>query len=366
MGNSESETGKGIEVGNRDKKINNLRNSIDDVDKKIVKLLNDRLLIGKQIGTIKESGGNIVLDTSREKKVMERLSKLNEGPMSDNVLHYIYSVIINASREIQKPLTISYLGPEATYSHIASMNHFGHSGNYIPKTNIGDVFSDVSNGYSHYGMVPVENSIEGAVNPTLDQLFDTDLKICAEKYQPISHDLLSLTGKMEDIKIITSHSQPLGQCRDWIQKNLPGVRIEECESTARAAQKASSEKSVAAIASKQAAELYKLKVVETKIEDYKNNVTRFLAIGKESHPKTGNDKSTIMFVTSNTPGALYKTLEPVSVAGLNMVKLESRPTKIENWNYFFVMDFEGHYEDSIVQEMKAKMKAICLFTNFLG
>lgn len=351
----------------KNKSIEECRIEIDKIDEKIVNLLNERLLYGKQIGKEKFSKGNQILDTGREKEVLERLQSINNGPLAENVLHYIYSVIITATKEIQKPLMISYLGPEATYTHIAAMNYFGHSGTFVPKYNIKDIFADVERGDSNFGVVPVENSIEGAVNPTLDQLFETDLKIASEKYQPISHALLSKTGEISDISIVYSHPQPFGQCRNWLANNLPGVQIEECSSTARAAQKASENSNIAAIASTKAAQIYNLKVIRPQIADYSKNVTRFLILSKDQETKkTGNDKTSIMFVTAHNPGALFNALEPVANAGLNIVKLESRPTKRQNWNYFFIMDIEGHIEDKNLQDALLKMQEFCLFHKNLG
>lgn len=343
-----------------------LRHSIDDIDSKIVSMINDRLNISLKVGDLKKEFENKVLDKSRENEIMQRLCDMNVGPVSDTVLQYIFSVIMSASRELQKPLSIAYLGPEATYTHIAAMNHFNYSGKFLPQTNISEIFAEVERGACQYGVVPVENSIEGAVNHTLDLLFESEVKIVAEKFQIISHDLMSETGDIDDIKVIYSHPQPFAQCRNWLQRNVPNAVLEECSSTAHAARKAAGNKNAAAIASSKAAQVYKLKVVESKIEDSAKNETRFLVIGKEDMPNTGNDKTSVMFVTSHVPGALFKTLEPVAQAGINMVKLESRPTKSENWSYFFIMDIEGHQDDPRIQKILSVMKHLCLFLKILG
>ncbi len=343
-----------------------LRSGIDTIDCKIVKLINERLLLGRKIGEVKEKSQSKVLDQKREKEVLQRLIDINEGPADDDVLRYIFSVIMQATRQIQKSNRISYLGPEASYTHIAALHHFRHSGSFVEEANIRAIFSEVSKKESQFGVVPVENSIEGAVNHTLDLFREFNLNIIAEHYEPISHDILALTAKLSDIKTIYSHPQAIAQCRGWIRRKLPDAKIVETSSTSRAARIASEENRTAAIASSRAAHIYGLKVVESKIEDHSGNITRFLVIGNETIEPTGHDKTSIMFATSHIPGALFKTLDPVNKAGLNMVKLESRPTKDENWSYYFFMDIEGHIRDKKVSETMEKMNEQCLFLKHLG
>ena len=347
-------------------KIDTLRKSIDDIDDNILDLINRRLLLAKEIGRIKELNNEPILDSARETTIIKRLSSLNKGHLSNNALHHIFTEIIAASREIQKPQLVTYLGPEATFTHIAAIKHFGRSVSFVPQPSIRDIFSEVEKGVCHYGVTPVENSIEGAVNYTLDLFFESNLKICAELYLNISLDLLSKTGNLDDIKVIYSHPQPIGQCRGWLRKNLPEIVPEECSSTAYAAQKAAENSEAAAIASSEAARLYNLQIVASKIEDFSKNITRFLVIGRDEIHMTGNDKTSIMFVTSHVPGALYRVLEPIAKSGINMLKLESRPTKHENWSYFFFVDLEGHIEDPKVQDTVSKMKSLCQYLKLLG
>ena len=346
--------------------ITGLRKSIDEVDEKILGLINQRLLYAKKIGMIKKAKGNQVVDNQREVEIMKRLSSINKGPIRDSVLVHIFNDIIAESREIQKPQTVAFLGPEATFTHIAAMNHFGYSVSFAPQMSILEVFREVEKGDSNYGVVPVENSIEGAVNHTLDLFFESGLKICAEIYCPVSHDLLSVSGSLERIDRIFSHPQAFAQCRNWLRKYLPDVILEECSSTAHAAEKASREPGTAAVASSRAAQMYNLKVAAPKIQDFTHNVTRFLVIGTDVTHSTGADKTSVMFATVHAPGALHRVLEPVAVAGINMEKLESRPTKHENWNYFFFVDIEGHIEDNIVAETLNSMKPLCLYHKYLG
>ncbi len=353
------------------KNINNLdlgrlREQIDSIDSKILNLINQRLEIGKKVGAIKKETGGQILDKTREQKIMEKLFNLNQGPADEELLRYFFNVIITATREIQKPKTISFLGPEASYSHIAALTHFKHSGQFVEQSNLYDIFREVEKKESHFGVVPIENSIEGAVNHTLDLFKDFDLNICAEHYEPISHDLLSITGDPDDVRKIFSHPQALAQCRTWLKKKFDHIDIQETSSTSKAALLASEDKSIAAIASGQAGHIYGLQTVESKIEDHSGNVTRFLIIGKEYPELTGKDKTSIMFATSHIPGALFKALEPVDRAGLNMLKLESRPTRDQNWSYYFFLDIEGHTNDRRVRDTIEEIKKYSLSLKTLG
>ncbi len=343
-----------------------LREEIDRIDARILDLINDRLKIGEKVGAVKKEKGSQVLDRTRERMVIENLSRINQGPADKELIQYIFNVIITATREIQKPKTVAYLGPKASYSHIAALNHFKHSGAFIPQSNLFDIFRDVDRSQSHFGVVPVENSIEGAVNHTLDLFTEFDLNICAEHYEPVSHDLLSITGEPRDVKTVYSHPQAIAQCKGWLKKKFPDVEVIETSSTSKAALLASKDESVAAIASQKAAHIYELLPIESKIEDFAGNVTRFLVIGKHTPGRTGKDKTSIMFATSHTPGALFKALAPIDRAGLNMVKLESRPTRHHNWSYYFFMDIEGHIEDEAVAKTIDEIRAATLSLKILG
>lgn len=343
-----------------------LREEIDRIDARILDLINQRLRIGEKVGAVKKEKGSQILDRSRERKVIEHLSTINTGPADKDLIQYIFNVIITATREIQKPKTVAYLGPKASYTHIAALNHFKHSGRFIQQPNLFDIFRDVERDESHFGVVPVENSIEGAVNHTLDLFTEFDLKICAEHYEPVSHALLSITGEPKDVKTIYSHPQAIAQCKGWIKKTFPNVDVMETTSTSKAAMLASEDESVAAIASQKAAHIYELLPVATRIEDLGGNITRFLVIGKNQPQRTGKDKTSIMFATSHIPGALFKALEPIDKAGLNMLKLESRPTRHQNWSYYFFMDIAGHIEDTEVAKTIEAVRAYTLTLKVLG
>lgn len=343
-----------------------IKNEIETIDKTLIELINKRLLIAKELSNSNDSKNVDLFDAIYDKRMIRKLCKLNEGPLSEELLRMIFSNIAAAARSVQKPLSISYLGPEATFTHIAAMNHFGHTAIFIPETTIYDIFQSVEKRECHFGVVPVENSIEGSVNHTLDRLFISDVKICAEKYLSISHDLLSLSSRLEDIKVVYSHPQPIAQCRRWLRDNLPGIALQECSSTAFAARKAATEAGAAAIASNLAAQVYNIPVVASQIEDFSKNMTRFLVIGHEKSKRTDRDKTSIMFVTAHHPGALFRVLEPIADSGVNMLKLESRPIKQENWNYFFFIDLEGHIDDHHLISVVEEMKKLCLNVKILG
>ena len=343
-----------------------VRNRIDAIDDTILDLLNERLTLGGEIGAIKRNAGLKVLDTGREQAIFDRLFARNSGPLNEQVIQHLYSAIMAATREVQRPQAIAYLGPEATNTHVAALTHFEHAGEFVPRTSISEIFSEVEKGSCQYGVVPVENSIEGAVNHTLDLLFTSGLQICGETVLSISHDLLSREPGLGEISVIYSHPQAFAQCRKWLGANLPHVRLVESASTASAAKRAAIEPGSAAIAGPQAASIYNLKTLVGGIEDRSRNTTRFLTLGKEKTRSTGNDKTTLMFVTRHVPGALVSALRPLSTGSINMVKLESRPTQMENWSYFFIVDVEGHMEDPEIASAFKEMEATTLFLKHVG
>ncbi len=347
--------------------LSDLRKQIDEIDDQVLALLNRRLETAIEIGRIKSEKGFQVLDMARENAVISRMTAANSGPMTRNDVYRIFREIICASRELQKSHRVAFLGPEATYTHIAAMNHFGKSVSFVAQPTIRDIFEEVEKKTSHYGVVPVENSIEGVVNHTLDLFFESELKICGEIFQSISHDLLTQTGTtLKDIRTVYSHPQALAQCRNWIRKYLPGTEMKECSSTAAAAREASVKTGAAAIASGEAAHMYHLETLASRIEDITRNTTRFLIIGPDKIVRTGKDKTSFLFVTAHVPGALFRSLQPMANAGINMMKLESRPTRHENWSYFFFVDIEGHIQDPAVEKTMAEMKEVCLYLKWLG
>ena len=346
--------------------LDKLRKKIDELDLKILELLNKRTEVVLDVGKTKQDKHLKVYSPERERAILKRLKEKNIGPFPDGTLRLIYEEILSASLALQQPLKVSYLGPSATFTHLAAKRQFGSSADYMPESTIKEVFDSVSRDKARYGVVPIENSTEGIVNYTLDMFVDSDLKIAFEIMLPISHNLLSKTGKKADIKKIYSHSQAKAQCRGWLESNFPGIPVIEELSTAAAAKRVSKDTSAAAVASELAASEYNLQFIEKGIEDNKTNFTRFLVIAKESVGKTGKDKTSIMFSVKDKPGALYLILRPFARHKINLTKIESRPSKRKAWEYFFFVDLEGHIDDKGVRKAINSVKKECLFFRVLG
>jgi chorismate mutase/prephenate dehydratase len=343
-----------------------LRNRIDALDQELLALLNRRQTLAQEIGKIKNLEGAGTLDFQREEEVLAHLQQLNPGPLSPVALRNIFREIISAAREIQTPLAVAFLGPEATFSHLAALKKFGKATRYGPLATIQEVFAEVEKRKYQYGVVPIENSTEGVVNITLDLFVDTPLQICGEIFLEIAHDLVSRSGQLADIEVIYTHPQAYGQCRRWLAGHLKDTPVIEVASTGLAAQKAAQNPNAAAIASAMAASLYGLRVAEARIEDYPGNSTHFFVLG-ETHPgPTGADKTSIIFAVDNVPGALYKTLRPLAERGLNMTRIVSRPAKTEAWRYLFFVDLDGHREDPLVRETLEEMERLSAHFKLLG
>ena len=342
------------------------RHKIETIDAEILRLLNERAEIVIEVGKAKSEKRMDVHDPQREEEIIDRLSSQNHGPFPQQALSPVFREIISACRSLEGELTVAYLGPAATYTHIACTQHFGSSIRTHSQESIQEVFEAVERGKTNYGVVPIENSTEGSVNRTLDLLIGSKVMICGEILTRISHDLLSQSGSAEDILAIYSHPQALAQCRQWLRKNLPQVPLLETASTTKAAQMAAEDKKAAAIASSFAGNLYGLKVVESRIEDYVHNYTRFFVLGPQMAKKTGRDKTSILFSISHAPGSLYGVLKPFSERGINLTKIESRPVKDRPWDYVFFLDFEGHATDGAIVETLAELKKNVLFQKLLG
>ncbi len=343
-----------------------LRKKIDEIDEKIVNLLKERIEIAKRIGKIKQNIGSESFDLIREKEVLNRILKMNKGMFPEDTLKIIYSEIIKACRSAQQKIKVAYLGPEATFSHIAALKYFGTSAELVPVETILDVFEEVSSERVNFGVVPIENSIEGVVATTLDAIYEYGLKVCGEIYESISHHLMNQTGRLEDVKKILSHPQAISQCRKWLRKKLPSVPIETVPSTALAAKWAAVDESIGAIASLMAAKLYHLQIVAKNIEDIKGNSTRFWIIGKTEMLSTGNDKTSLLFSVADRPGALYDVLKCFAQRKINLTKIESRPSKDEPWKYLFFLDCEGHIKDEKIKSCLEEMQNCCLQVIWLG
>ena len=328
-------------------------------------MLNQRARLSLQIGRLKAKSKKSVYSPDREKVVYERIEKQNKGPISDETLKAVYREIMSGSLALEKPLKITYMGPPASFSNIAALKKFGSSVKYVPVNSITEVFAEVEHERADYGVVPIENSIEGAVNYTLDMFMESDLKICSEISLEISHNLLAKC-KMNRIKKVYSNPQVFGQCRMWLESNLPRGELIEVSSTTKAAEIAVKEKYSAAIASLLAAECYGLNVAARSIEDSAHNVTRFLVIGKVESNPTGKDKTSIMFSLKDRIGALHDMLVPFKKYKINMTKIESRPSKKKPWEYYFFIDMIGHYQDKSVKKALGELRNVCTHVKVLG
>ncbi|TKB72799.1 MAG: prephenate dehydratase [Nitrospira sp.] len=348
--------------------IHSYRTEIDRIDDEILRLLNERSKSVLEIGRLKRlsDGGANLHTPAREAAILDRLMKQNAGPFPNEAIRPVYREIMSASLSLEGPQRVAYLGPRATFTHLASMKQFGESAHYVPVTGIKDVFSEVERGRAHFGVVPIENSTEGVVNHTLDMFIDSTLVIYGEVLQEISHQLLSKSERVEEIKKIYSHPHAIAQCRNWLETHLPHVPLAEVASTARAAELCGDDPSAAAIASELAAQLYGLKVLRSRIEDNTNNFTRFLVLAQKAPERTGKDKTSLMLSVKDKVGALYDLLRPFASLGLNMTKIESRPSRRKAWEYLFFVDIEGHVDEDRVKKALEEIKSRCLFMKILG
>jgi chorismate mutase/prephenate dehydratase len=341
------------------------RKAIDKLDSQIVKLLNERTLHVLAIGEIKRKAGEEIYAPHRERAVLNRVCRSNAGPITNESLQAIYREIMSSALSLEKSMQIAYLGPEATFTHQAAIRRFGSSLRYSSQKTIADVFSEVSKNRAEYGVVPVENSTEGVVTHTLDMLVDSDLKIVAQIVLPVQHCLLS-NGPRSQIKKLFAHPQSLGQCRIWVQNNLPRVEIIETSSNARSAEFATKESGSAAIAGILAAEKYGLDVLEYDIQDNATNATRFLVLGRQCSPPTGRDRTSIMISITDKVGALHSALAAFRRYRINMTKIESRPSKRKAWEYFFFIDCDGHMQERKVENAIRHLGEHCNFVKVLG
>jgi chorismate mutase/prephenate dehydratase len=346
--------------------IRDIRKKIDAGDNKILELLKDRIGYAKEIGKLKAETKRAKWDPKREREIYTRLLEANNNVFPEKSLISIFNEIITSCRLSQKKIEVSYLGPEATFTHLAGVSYFGHSATYKPMESIDEVFSEVDKGRTQYGIVPVENSIEGAVFSTLDSFMKYSVKICGEIQLPISHNLVCRSGNIEDIQTVASHAQPLAQCREWLKKNLPSTPTLPVFSTGAAAQMAANNPNIGAIASSLAIKTYELQVVVKGIEDYQGNTTRFLVIGKKSPNKSGNDKTSLLLGLMDRPGSLNEVLTILSSKNINLAKIESRPVKGKQWTYLFFIDMLGHMENPVIAEACNILKQTCSYYEWLG
>ena len=364
------------------------RKAIDQLDEQLVRLLSERTRHVLAIGDIKRQAGEEIYAPHRERAVLDRIAKLNSGPMTRDQLQAIYREIMSSALALEKTLSIAYLGPEATFTHQAAIRRFGSSLHYAAQKTIADVFTEVQKGRADYGVVPVENSTEGVVTHTLDMFVDSDLKIVSQIVLPVSHCFGSRFPR-EKIEAIYVHPQTRGQCRNWLQRNFPNVEIIETLSNAVSAERAMApshpalmrkrpgqapivtidtkrEMPTGAIASELAAEKYHLPVLERDIQDNAANATRFLVLGRQCSPPTGHDRTSLMISVTDKVGALHEALASFRRAKINLTKIESRPSKRKAWEYFFFIDCDGHAEDKKVAKAIKNLGEHCNFVKILG
>jgi chorismate mutase/prephenate dehydratase len=347
--------------------LDDLRKKIDSIDRNIIDHLNERVQLAFEIGRLKSKSGAEIYNPTREQQVLEQITKLNKGPLDESSIHFIYREIISAATALQKRLIVAYLGPEATFTHQAAIKNFGSSLDYRPLNTIVDVIIEVERGDADYGVFPIENSTGGSVNNSQEILADTELKIISQVYLKVEHCLIS-NSAFEDINEVYSKDQAFNQCRDWLRRNLPNAALIDVSSTSKGVQIARDKPGAAAIASIIASEIHRVPVLKENIQDSKDNMTRFLVIGKTAAAALGEgkDKTSLVFSIKDEVGGLQKALESFSRRNINLVKIESRPSRRKAWDYYFYVDFLGHIEEPLVKEAMEDLEEHCPFVKWLG
>ena len=347
-------------------KISRLRRKIDQIDSNILSLLNERADLVVEVGEEKAKAKMDLHVPQREEEIFTRLIRENRGRFPRHAIRPVFREVISACRSLEGPLTLAYLGPEGTFTQAAALKHFGHSVKTTALSSIDQVFREVEAGACHYGVVPVENSIEGVVNHTLDMLINSGLLICGEVELRIHHHLLTRSKKLNQIRQVYSHQQSLAQCRAWLDTHLLNAERIAVSSNAEAARLASAKKNAAAIAGESAAEYYDLPVLYSNIEDHPDNTTRFLVLGNHDTNPSGKDKTSILFSAPNRPGALHDMLACFAANNVSMTRIESRPSRLGMWDYVFFVDIEGHAQDPQVVAALKKLGAAASMVKLLG
>jgi chorismate mutase/prephenate dehydratase len=342
-----------------------LRERIDELDGKIVDLLNARAQIVVEIGKLKQQHNAPIYSPDREKMVLEKVRRLNHGPLPDRCLEAVYRELMSGSFALEKPLRIGFLGPFGSFSHWASVQKFGSSVTHVPLADIPSVFDEVARGHIDYGLVPVENSIHGGVVDTLDAFLNSSAKICAEVKVTIHHNLLA-RDQWDKVTAIYSKPEVFSQCRKWLSAMGKDRDVQPAASTSKAAEMASHQPGVAAIGSKLAGQLHGLRVLFENIEDDPDNETRFFVIGREPARRSGDDKTAVMFTTAHKPGALAEVLDVFKENGINLTDIEKRPSKKVNWEYYFFIDAQGHQDDAGMLRAISEARQHCLQLTVLG
>lgn len=345
-------------------KLKSCRDGIDALDNEMLKMVSRRGQLAREIGSLKDDG--VIYRPEREAQVLRRLAALNQGPLSADAVTNIFRSVMSNCRALEKELSVAFLGPLGTFSEEAANKQFGGLSAPIQCSSIDEVFRQVETGQANYGVVPVENSTEGAVGRTLDLLMQTSLKICGEIELAVHHNLLSKHNDISQITKVYSHSQSLAQCHEWLNKSLQNAERQSVVSNAEAAKISTLIDGTAAIASKRAAELFGLNILAENIEDDPKNTTRFLVLSQHDVAVSGKDKTSLLMSTKNVPGAVLALLEPLAKHGVSLTKLESRPSKIGMWEYMFFIDIEGHYQEPKVAAALKELESRASFLKLLG
>jgi chorismate mutase / prephenate dehydratase len=349
--------------------ISDYRRRIDALDAEILRLLNERAELARRIGAAKHREDRPAFAPAREREVLERVGSLTEGPLSREQAQSIFREVISACRALERHLTVAYWGPPASNTHVAARRRFGSQVEFLEAGSVAEVFLAVERGAADFGVVPVENSTEGVVAPTLDRFLQSDLSICTEVYVPIHHNLLSKAASLDGLRRVYTMFQATAQCRDWIARHLGHVELVDTTTTARGAELAAQDPEAGAIANTAAAERYGLNVLAENIEDNPRNRTRFWVIGRLQPGPSGRDKSSLLFSVPHTPGALVRALSVLADHGVSLTFIESRPTKQNPWEYVFFVDVQGHAGEGPDTPLCRALEAFgerCLFMRVLG
>ncbi len=345
--------------------LKELREEINNIDEQLLRLLQERAEVSKKVGSLKADTGGVVHVPHRENEILDRLNALNHGIYPLEAIEKIWTEIFLASRSVQHPNRVAFLGPSGSFGHMASLSFFGAYSVMVPITPQTDIFTEVETERADFGVVAIQNSVFGTVRDVLERFQHTSLNICAEIYQPIRHHLIS-KSPLNEIKRIYSHSQPFAQCRIWINKNMKSIEQIEVVSTSDAAMRAAEEPNTAAIASKLASEIYDVPVIVDSIMDEPDNATRFLVIGNQVIGSTGNDCTSIFFAIRDRVGALYEILGVLKKHDLSLCYIESLPSRSSPWEYIFFADIEGHLDDDNVHSVLDNLDDLCRDVKILG
>jgi chorismate mutase/prephenate dehydratase len=345
-------------------KLQSLRVRIDELDEKIQTLLNERARYALEIARLKN--GAQPYRPEREAEVLRQALQRNQGPLSGEQVTRVFREIMSACRALEQTTRVAYLGPEGTFTHNAALKHFGRAIETRALPSIEEVFREVEADAAAYGVVPVENSTEGVVDHTLDMFLHSSLQICGEIELRIHQQLMGKMAALNEVRRLYAHPQSLAQCHNWLEAHLPGIERQGVSSNAEGARRAALEAGAAAIAAEQAAQIYHLNILAANIEDDPDNTTRFLVIGKQAVPPSGQDKTSLLLATANRPGALHRLLQPFAGHAISLTRIESRPSRRGLWNYVFFVDIEGHAQDAKVAQALSELEADGALVKILG